>query len=119
MLRPVPPPNHVKHNLKALLQISKQADCPVSSISVDLGSHASECYDQVAPWLSGPTLYHAIKEVYKEPFNPNISLNLKYGVDDSRHQTIFYDSVTQTLKKYRSQTMRRGATMGYLSSDPR
>ncbi|THV89386.1 hypothetical protein D6D27_06510 [Aureobasidium pullulans] len=111
--------NHVKHNLKALLHISKRMNCPVSSISVDLGSHASECYDDVAPWLSGPTLYHAIKEVYKEPVNPNVSLNLKYGVDDSRHQTIFYDSVAQTLKKYRSQTMRRGATMGYLTSDPR
>ncbi|THZ72884.1 hypothetical protein D6C84_09856 [Aureobasidium pullulans] len=81
--------NHMKHNLKALLHISKQADCPVSSIGVDLGSHTSECYDQVTPWFFGPTIYQAIKGVYNEPVK--ISLNLKYGVDDSRRQTIFYD----------------------------
>ncbi|THY59122.1 hypothetical protein D6C99_02013 [Aureobasidium pullulans] len=106
--------DHVKHNLKALLQISKQVDCPVSSIELDLGSHR----DPVVPYF-GPSLYEAIKEVYKEPLIPNISLNLKYGIDDSRHETIFYDSVTQTLKKYRSQTMQRGATMLYLRTDPR
>ncbi|THY29563.1 hypothetical protein D6D00_03495 [Aureobasidium pullulans] len=113
--------NHMKHNLKALLHISKQADCPVSSIGVDLGSHTSEGYDQVTPWFFGPTLYQAIiqaiKGVHNEPVK--ISLNLKYGVDDSRHQTIFYDSVTQTLKKYRSQTiLRRGALSFWLGSIP-
>ncbi|THV69231.1 hypothetical protein D6D28_06044 [Aureobasidium pullulans] len=113
--------NHMKHNLKVLLHISKQADCPVSSIGVDLGSHTSEGYDQVTPWFFGPTLYQAIiqaiKGVHNEPVK--ISLNLKYGVDDSRHQTIFYDSVTQTLKKYRSQTiLRRGALSFWLGSIP-
>ncbi|THX94780.1 hypothetical protein D6D02_10070 [Aureobasidium pullulans] len=106
--------NHMKHTLKALLQISKQVDCPVSSIELDLGSQR----DPVVPCF-GPSLYEAVKEVYKEPLIPNISLNLKYGIDDSRHATIFYDSVTQTLKKYRSQTMRRGAKMLYLRTDPR
>lgn len=97
--------------------MSKKADCPVSSIGVDLGSHTSECYDQVTPWFFGPTIYQAIKGVYNEPVK--ISLNLKYGVDDSRHQTIFYDSVTQTLKEYRSQTiLRRGALSFWLGSIP-
>lgn len=108
---------HMKHNLKALVHMSKKADCPVSSIGVDLGSHTSECYDQVTPWFFGPTIYQAIKGVYNEPVK--ISLNLKYGVDDSRHQTIFYDSVTQTLKEYRSQTiLRRGALSFWLGSIP-
>ncbi|THY11477.1 hypothetical protein D6D01_08905 [Aureobasidium pullulans] len=110
--------NHVKHNLKALLQISKQAGCPVSSIGVDLGSHASDCRDQVISWRFGQSICQAYRDVYEGSVNPNISLNLKYGKDDSRHRTFFYDSVTQTLKKYCSQTMRRGATMGYFDSDP-
>ncbi|CAD0038394.1 unnamed protein product [Aureobasidium pullulans] len=57
--------NHMKHTLKALLQISKQVDCPVSSIELDLGSHR----DPVVPCF-GPSLYRSCQRSVQRASHP-------------------------------------------------